>query len=45
MLAGAYALFKCGTCGERFEPYDDDLALDRPDKVRTKFKDNRYGEE
>lgn len=44
-LAGAYALYKCLQCGERFEPDEDDLDSDRPEKVRTKFKENRYTEE
>lgn len=45
MLAGVYALYKCLSCGERFEPDDDEIDLERPEKIRTKFKENRYTEE
>lgn len=41
-LAGDYSLWKCRTCGQRFEAYD---AEDEPERVRTKFKNNRYGED
>lgn len=45
MLAGAYALYKCVTCGERFDADDEAPEHEVPEKVRTKFKDNRYTEE
>lgn len=42
-LAGGYGLWKCHDCGERFEEGDEDDAT--PNRIRTKFKSNRYGED